>query len=342
MRCRECGQINPPENRYCGMCGTQLNASEATAAPANYTGRQEARKLVPTDEGISGPSFLGLNAPARERASYLLEDEPSRRWRNYVLLLILLVVGGLIWMQWRNTLKAQIARISAMATQPAQPPAPPSPAEPDVSASDKSHTTAEADQQQKSKTEAPLEPPAADAEAAAQAGADQQSHSGKDSKSPKASTEGAVTGAHTAAEKEPAAEPKPDLRSEETDAAAQGETKTSGTAGDDTSTHARSAPLAEDDSMLVLAQKYLHGRGVQQNCEQGLIYLRRAVQHSSAKARSQLGALYATGHCVPEDRVEAYRWFTSALELDPNNVWLERQRDTLFAQMTNQERQRTR
>jgi hypothetical protein len=322
------------------MCGIQLNVPAAATAPANYASRQEARKRAPTDEGIiSGPSFLGLNAPAKERASYLLEDEPPRRWRNYVLLLILVVVGGLIWMQWRNSLKAQIARISAMATQPSQPPAPPSSAEPDVSATDKAHTTAGADQQQKPKAEAPPEPPAP-AEAGAQPGADQQSRSGKDSKSPRAGTEGAAPGAQTGVEKEPAAEPKPDLRSEEADSAAQGET--SGAGGDSTSTHARSAPLAEDDSMLVLAQKYLHGRGVQQNCEQGLIYLRRAVQHSSAKARSQLGALYATGHCVPEDRVEAYRWFTSALDLDPNNVWLERQRDTLFAQMTNQERQRAR
>lgn len=84
--------------------------------------------------------------------------------------------------------------------------------------------------------------------------------------------------------------------------------------------------------MLLLAQKYLQGRGVRQNCEQGLIYL-RAVQPMSAKVRSQFGALYATGHCVPEDRVEAYRWFTSALALDPNNVWLKRQRDTLLARM---------
>jgi TPR repeat protein len=72
-----------------------------------------------------------------------------------------------------------------------------------------------------------------------------------------------------------------------------------------------------------------------------LIYL-RAVQQHSAKARSQLGALYATGHCVPQDRVEAYRWFTSALALDPHNVWLDRQRNILLAQMTSQERQRAR
>ena len=135
-----------------------------------------------------------------------------------------------------------------------------------------------------------------------------------------------------------AAPAQPDARTGEKDSA---EPDGAGPNTKSAPSRVRPAARPEDDSLLLLAQKYLHGRGVPENCEQGLIYL-RALQQRSAKARSQLGALYATGHCVPQDRVEAYRWFTSALALDPHNVWLNRQRNILLAQMTSQERQRAR
>jgi len=70
------------------------------------------------------------------------------------------------------------------------------------------------------------------------------------------------------------------------------------------------------------------------------VYLRQAVRQPSPRARSQMGALYATGTCVPQNRVEAYRWFTSALDLDPRNPWLARERDILYSEMTPTERQR--
>jgi hypothetical protein len=36
--------------------------------------------------------------------------------------------------------------------------------------------------------------------------------------------------------------------------------------------------------------------------------------------------------------VEAYRWFSSALEVDPRNPWLARERDSLYGEMTAAER----
>lgn len=101
----------------------------------------------------------------------------------------------------------------------------------------------------------------------------------------------------------------------------------------------RAATPAEDDSMLLLAQKYLQGRGVPRDCGRGLTYLKEAVRRPSAHARSQMGALYATGTCVPQSRVEAYRWFSSALEIDPRNPWLARERDMLHGEMASFERQ---
>ncbi len=92
--------------------------------------------------------------------------------------------------------------------------------------------------------------------------------------------------------------------------------------------------------MLLRAQQYLQGRGVKQNCEQGLLYLRAATQKNEPAAAVQMGALYASGHCVQRDQVTAYRWFNSAHELDPANPWIQTNLDQLWAQMTPQERQR--
>jgi TPR repeat protein len=89
---------------------------------------------------------------------------------------------------------------------------------------------------------------------------------------------------------------------------------------------------------LVRAQQFLQGRGVPQNCEQGLIYLRAAAQKNEPAAAVQMGALYSAGHCVKQDRVMAYRWFNSAHELQPANQWIQKSMDQLWAQMNEQER----
>ena len=90
---------------------------------------------------------------------------------------------------------------------------------------------------------------------------------------------------------------------------------------------------------LIQAQNYLQGRGgVRQDCDQGLIYLKAATEKNEPAAAVQMGALYASGHCVQQDRVMAYRWFNSAHELDPANPWIQTNLDQLWAQMSQQER----
>ena len=37
-----------------------------------------------------------------------------------------------------------------------------------------------------------------------------------------------------------------------------------------------------------------------------------------------MAALYASGHCVNQDRAQAYKWFAKAHTEDPNNMWIER------------------
>ena len=142
MRCARCGNENPGQNRFCGMCGASLLAApapkpveaqpvsvaasptttEAVAEPA----KDSTRSAVERPSSISGPSFLGLNDPAagrnapRKRASlsidphpapgsnldYLLdEEEPPHHWGIGKILLILIALGlaaGFGYLRFKN------------------------------------------------------------------------------------------------------------------------------------------------------------------------------------------------------------------------------------------------
>ena len=99
--------------------------------------------------------------------------------------------------------------------------------------------------------------------------------------------------------------------------------------------------LGAKDPLLIRAQRFLHGRGVPQDCNTGLNLLRKSAETNS-KAQIQMGALYTIGHCVTQDRVFAYKWFSQALALEPNNQYVERNRASLCASMTPEERNRVR
>jgi hypothetical protein len=103
----------------------------------------------------------------------------------------------------------------------------------------------------------------------------------------------------------------------------------------------RYAEKEPGNELVAKAEKYLYGRGVSKNCDQALVYLRTAANRGNADARSKLGALYATGHCVSMDRAEAYNWFTLARDAGSKNVWVERNREMLWSQMTPSEKERT-
>lgn len=107
MRCPRCGNENPEQNRFCGMCGATMLASApkpqpvpvppapAPPAPPLRTEPVPARTPEPVrtpaplsdyddEPSISGPSFLGLNSPPRSsvpnrRASLSIDPDTSRR-----------------------------------------------------------------------------------------------------------------------------------------------------------------------------------------------------------------------------------------------------------------------
>jgi TPR repeat protein len=106
-------------------------------------------------------------------------------------------------------------------------------------------------------------------------------------------------------------------------------------------TAAEPAPDPRTNKMLVLGEKYLYGRGVTRDCNQAMTYFRAAAGQENAPAMSHLGAMYASGSCVPIDRAAAYQWFARAENADPGNQWLARNLDMLWRDMTPRERAAT-
>lgn len=87
------------------------------------------------------------------------------------------------------------------------------------------------------------------------------------------------------------------------------------------------------------AEAYLYGRGVPQNCDRALSMLKALADKSNARARSSLGSMYATGHCVSRDLPTAYRYFALVLRTDPENDVASQNLSNIWKQMTPPERQ---
>ena len=91
------------------------------------------------------------------------------------------------------------------------------------------------------------------------------------------------------------------------------------------------------DAPVQLADLYIKGNGVPRSCEQAMVLLKTAAAKENAGARNRLGSMYATGNCVQRNRVEAYRWMSSALVANPNSQWAQQNRDQIWQQMTPEE-----
>lgn len=362
-KCESCGYVNEPGMKFCGMCGTRVErrmgerrgaSDEARAAAiANaqlpspeVAGRKIARVVAPAaveeaipvslprrgepaifrDESgrkdavhgesgngghISGPSFLGLNAQPGTNGDveYLLEDEPSGGGlRKLILLLILAAIAGLVYVQWRSSFKAN-PKPGPTKVEPSTPAPGP----------------------QGSNTAQP--PPAqgdpysgAAKTAAAGAAAVSDGAAATDATVPKAqptSLEESTGSPSNATDDTSDKKPPKDEALPNADSKAPEEAK---------------IPDYKPTAALVRAQQYIRGSGVQQNCEQGLLYLKAATDKSDPGAAIQMAALYTSGLCVKQDRVMAYRWFNSAHELQPANMWIQKNMDQLWAQMSSQER----
>jgi hypothetical protein len=370
-KCAGCGHVNEPGMKFCGMCGTRGDrrmeerrgtgdAARAAAIanaqlpPPEAKGRATTQVAEPpelTDEvpvalprrgepaifrnepprnertesvsseirkesgnggRISGPSFLGLNSQPdnNEGVEYLLEDEPSGSGlRKVLLLLVLAAILGLLFVQWRSSFKAS--------------PKPPAPAKSDPS------TPANAPQGNNQPSD-PVVPAVTEAPKTAASGTN------------------AVTTSAASEVKAPRTEPtalettsRSPLATSSDEGTTSAKTTTEKDLPDSDGKEAEDAriPDYKPSAALVRAQQYIRGTGgVQQNCEQGMLYLRAATDKSDPGAAIQMAALYSSGLCVKQDRVMAYRWFNSAHELQPANMWIQKNMDQLWAQMSSQER----
>ena len=100
----------------------------------------------------------------------------------------------------------------------------------------------------------------------------------------------------------------------------------------------KSVAKGNPEAPVRLANMYIKGDGVAKSCEQALVLLKSAAAKENAGARSRLGSLYGTGTCVPRDRVRAFEYMNSALDVNPNATWARDFREQLWNQMTPQER----
>jgi hypothetical protein len=351
--CPKCGEDNSTNFRFCGMCGTSLEARRPAGAPApgppsavppkianapeplrplvveNAT--RPANKQVPP---IGGPSVLGLNQPdanqpspnqssidsLRDRAfsgldSFFEPEQPKTGGRRILLLVALLVaLGGAGWWTYTNYLGVAESRKPGAATSSAG--------------------------------EAPAEKPSAkpaakDAASAVDAGSSQavvpsagvpQSQAENASAAPDATRKTVEAAAKPVAAKP--VSPAKIARADKTPAKREPSV---------TSAKASKlpAPAAADtgDAAFRKGEAYLYGRGVPKNCDEAVKYLKAASAKSSAKARSAFGTMYATGHCVQRDLPTSYLWFALALRVDPNNQILEKDLSAVWNQMTPPERQ---
>ena len=360
MRCPRCNSENPPEYRFCGMCGTPLDkpaeASVRSAEPLRPSDRaRQPEPVPPVSSTLSGPSFLGLSQPARgtEDVTYLFEEEQPRRtyWRFLLLLLILGIVGGLGYLQYARSGKSWTApwanQKPTTPEQANQQPPPPTPPQ-------NSTQPPPANQQASGQTPAqnapgnPLQPKETDIAPGATPPAE-----GQTSATPPAAAN--ATPAPAQPEQPPA---KAETKNEspatpETSKVAKNEAPANNEAASDQPDTNEEAPAPKpkrvkpapvpvtnpDDALVTNAEKYLYGRGVPQNCDRALVSLRAAADRQNARAQSLLGTMYGTGHCVPRDLPNAYRWFALASRQQGDNMWIQRNLEMIWREMTPQERQ---
>jgi hypothetical protein len=289
---------------------------------------------VPRSLNISGPSFLGLNSQVESsEGEYLLEEEPSGgALRKLLLLVVLAAIIGLVFVQWRSSFKANPKPVPAK-TDPSSGPAP----APQGGNQPQGSTS----------TAQPAEDTAKSSSTGVNTDSGVAATDAKDAKDPKAAKDPKTGSATQSNENDGSANDGSSKDSSAVEAAAAAELPADGKpASADSAPPASAVKPLEDaripdykpSAALVRAQQYIRGHGVQQNCEQGLLYLHAATDKNDPGAAIQMAALYSSGLCVKQDRVMAYRWFNSAHELQPGNMYIQKNMDQLWAQMTTQER----
>lgn len=414
MRCARCGNENAEANRFCGTCGAPLAARVQSAAQPSSTAsvrsvsqplanapirnsqiaiesippaathpvplpplapRPEPRRV----QGITGPSFLGLNqisnqiSPGGDGPSYrdrhdsseyqpletsggvdyLLDDDEEPKRGGVKLFLVVVVIAtaiGIGYLRWMR------GNFDFLGIKPA-PVSTSSDAAPNSPDSSSSTSSAPNTTTPTPPASAPVTPIPTDSAAPA-ANAD-----GKNSDSTPAASQ-AATPPPASENSQPA---QPDAAATPNNSRAPTDSATRGSASNPSDSQAESdeeetpapapaksvarkpaklpkpsaaKPLAGmSGDSVAEAERYIYGRGVAQDCDHGLRLLKPAAGQQDPRAMISLGALYSTGTCTPRDLPTAYRWFAMALHKQPDNQVLQNNLQRLWSQMTQPERQ---
>ncbi len=351
MICPKCGENNSDNFRFCGMCGTLLEARRPAGAPIPNRSSAVAPRTPNAPEPpplltvkdvsgtasqqaplISGPSMLGLNQPGLNQLGpnrpsmdslrnnafsgldSFFEAEQPKTGRGRILLLVALLaaLGGAGWWTYANYLGVAESRKPSAQNVAAAP-------TPDAGSSQAAASTAAVPQgtSENANARPDLSQKAADAEA----------KPGPEEKPPIPAPVTPPAAAAKITPREPheheriAAKPEPSVFSSKTSKVTE------------------TAAVDSGDADFRKGEAYLYGRGVPEDCVEATKYLKAASAKSNAKARSAFGTMYATGHCAPRDLPTSYIWFALALRADPNNQILEKDLIAVWNQMTPPERQ---
>lgn len=292
---------------------------------------------------ITGPSFLGLSDESSEtsESSYLLDDDQPQRshWRAWVALAVLALLGFLIYKQWR-AVKAGAAEVTQRAAAFSSGNTSQSKPEGNVSGDGAASTAASQPPTDGAlRSSSDLDKPEDDKTAP-------ESSTSKDetaASSSKDTTSAAASKANDQSDLSDAKAKEPEEASTEEAMDDAADTKTEEKDSAKTAKKSQPAPDREpqfDNASVDQADRYLRGQGVPQNCSRAISLLRSAAREGNPRAQVKLGALYATGHCVTQDRAAAYQWLARAQETQPNNSYLQRTMNNLWANMTPEERDR--
>ena len=83
-------------------------------------------------------------------------------------------------------------------------------------------------------------------------------------------------------------------------------------------------------AQLNLGNMYVNGRGVPEDDVEAVRWYRLAAEQGNAGAQGMLGAMYAEGDVVPQDYAEAVRWIRRGAE--QGNAWAQGMLGALYAQ----------
>jgi Sel1 repeat-containing protein len=248
----------------------------------------------------------------RRDVSYLLEDDPPRKSPlvKIVIVVVLAAAGLFVWRQLRPT-PAATSQIAEVGTNPT-PDHQPSP-------------TPQTSVQQPQATPVTTPTPQVDTPSVAAPGS--ESHPEEASATP-------------ASTPEPSAAPEnrsPDEPTKEASPARPEPVR-----AEPVRPVAKPAPKpkpATPVDPVKQAEAFLYGRGVAKDCDKAVSLLKSAADKSNVRARSTLGSMYATGHCVSRDLPTAYRYFALVLRTDPENTTASQNLQSIWQQMTPPERQ---